>query len=59
MKFLSKEELKDCNVYEARSHRLIVQQNREDRQMVTLTRGHTRVRFTFHPLAATCVPCSL
>ena len=54
--FWSKEELKDCNVYEAYSYRLIVEQNCEDRQVVTLARGHARVRFTFYPLAATCVP---
>jgi len=41
------------------SYRLIVQQNREDRQVITLARGHARVRFTIHAHAATCVPRSL
>lgn len=40
-------------------YRLIVQQNREDRQVITLARGHARVRFTVHAHAATCVPRSL
>ena len=59
MNFLIKVKLKDCNVYKAYSYRLIVQQNREDRQVVTLARGHARVRFTFYAHAAACVPHSL
>ena len=57
--FLIKVKLKDCNVNKAYSYRLIVQQNREDRQVVTLARGHVRVRFTFYAHAAACVPHSL
>ena len=59
MNFLIKVGLKDCNVHKTYSYRLIVQQNREDRQVVTLARGHARVRFTFYAHAATCVPGSL
>ena len=40
-------------------YRLIVQQNCEDGQVITLARGHARVRFTIHAHAATCVPRSL
>lgn len=56
--FLIKVGLKDYSVYEEYSYRLIVQQDREDRQVVTLARGHARVRFTFHAHAASCKPRS-